>query len=165
MNQTISGLPVPTLLAAAMASGQWPTGRVPPARLRSDSPFLDGMHFEFAQSVPELFDNKIASTRQLLGLADSSQAAAEMRLGRSNACSRPLDLPWLDVEKVIVIGGGADYGDDLWVALDYRTDAGDPRVVANEYVRVDDTRRPECFWREIAPTFSEFCARLGLKLT
>jgi hypothetical protein len=43
-----------------------------------------------------------------------------------------LELPWLDVDKAFFIAVAQYAGDDTAVALDYRTSAFDPRVVASD---------------------------------
>lgn len=48
--------------------------------------------------------------------------------------------------------------DDVAVALDYRTDPADPRVVASDFW----TDPHQCAWRLVTPTFTEFAARLHL---
>jgi hypothetical protein len=47
-------------------------------------------------------------------------------------------------------------GDDTAIALDYRTDAADPRVVASAYDEALGYR-----WLEVAPSFSAFVERLA----
>jgi hypothetical protein len=46
---------------------------------------------------------------------------------------------------------------NLWVALSYRTDANDPRVVASVW---ESGQR--CLWHEVALTFSGFVQLIGL---
>jgi hypothetical protein len=49
-------------------------------------------------------------------------------------------------------------GDDVAVALDYRTDPADPRVVASDFW----TEHGPCSWRQVTLTFSAFVAALDL---
>jgi hypothetical protein len=49
-------------------------------------------------------------------------------------------------------------GDDVAVALDFRTSSADPRVVASDWSDADAC----CQWREVSSTFSGFVASLGL---
>lgn len=123
---------------------------------------------------------------QLLGFASNNQKAADFRVKCGSKVTAPIKLPWLDIEQAICIGGGADYGDDLWLMIDFRSDQNDPRVLANifEWEPVDATdsvetndgvvrggshkissqkfisrtRRPRAraLWLEISPKFSEF---------
>jgi hypothetical protein len=64
------------------------------------------------------------------------------------------------VDQVLVIGGGADYGDDTWVVLDYRSDPTNPRVVANEW---PSGPPPGTAWREVAPSVTDFLRLLGIR--
>ncbi|WP_309380169.1 hypothetical protein [Cerasicoccus frondis] len=75
---------------------------------------------------------------------------------RGSAFSDVRDLPWIDVEKSIMIAVNRSIGDDLGIALDYRTSSDDPRVIASDW------SENECMWREIAPTFSTFCSMIEL---
>jgi hypothetical protein len=82
------------------------------------------------------------------------------RTGRSSDASRaraPVELPWLDVERAVFIAVNRHIGDDLGIALDYRTGTDDPRVAASDWSSGDG-----CLWREVTPRFSEFVERLGL---
>ena len=68
----------------------------------------------------------------------------------------PVDLPWLDAEKAVFIAVNQIPDDDIAIALDYRTDRSDPRVVASEWVE----NPCGCIWREVAGSFSEFMQQL-----
>ena len=68
-------------------------------------------------------------------------------------------LPWLDPKKAVFIAVNRMPGDDVAIALDYRTGPTTPRVVASRW---DDTGSS---WFEVAPTFGEFCALIGLSST
>lgn len=71
--------------------------------------------------------------------------------------SGSVDLPRLDVDRALLVAV-AEPGDDTAVALDYRTNSLDPRVVASD-VWTDSGR---CDWRVVVETFSEFVSVLGL---
>jgi hypothetical protein len=60
------------------------------------------------------------------------------------------------VEQILVFGGGADFGDDFWLTLDFRTTFDAPRVVGNGFAY------RSCTWFEIAHTFSDFCSLIGV---
>lgn len=77
---------------------------------------------------------------------------------RGSKQSEPVTLPWLDVEKAVFIAVNRFPGDDIGVALDYRTDIIDPRVVASDWHSSPDG----CIWQEITPTFSEFIKQINL---
>jgi hypothetical protein len=79
-----------------------------------------------------------------------------IKLGsRSNI---PLALPWLDIEQAYFIAVNRIPGDDIGIALDYRTSNIDPRMVASDWS--DDSQG--CVWREISPTFSQFVRLMEL---
>jgi hypothetical protein len=77
---------------------------------------------------------------------------------RGSKNAEPICLPWLDVELAVFVAVNRFPGDDLAIALDYRTKASEPRVVANDWVQSEGG----CIWREVAPSFSEFVRLLGL---
>ncbi|OPC78905.1 hypothetical protein B4N89_32820 [Embleya scabrispora] len=83
---------------------------------------------------------------------------AFFREARGSTSTGPLELPWLDVEQAVLIAVNRNPGDDIALALDYRTDPTDPRVVGSDFW----TNPCMCEWRVAAPTFSAFAARLGL---
>lgn len=91
------------------------------------------------------------------GLADLPTIASVFHEARGSESSEPVSLPWLDVEMAVFVAVNQIPGDDLGIALDYRTGAMDPRVVANDW-----GDRTGCVWREVAPSFSEFVRLLGL---
>jgi hypothetical protein len=159
----VNGIVLPAVLISAMKSPQWPTGRVHTGFLLGTAPFLAAMDLELIQSVESLIDNDIASTATLCTFADNPRLAESHRLRRGSKAEQAVELPWLDVEKAVVFGGGADYGDDLWLVLDFRAHVDDPRVVANEFLKEGGTAPTGCLWREITPSFSSFCRRLGLE--
>lgn len=77
---------------------------------------------------------------------------------RGSAHTTPVELPWLDIELAVLVAVNRVPGDDVCLALDYRTDPADPRVVGSDFW----TDAPVCTWRVVAPTFSAFVAGLGL---
>ncbi len=66
-------------------------------------------------------------------------------------------MPWLDADKAVFITVCRFSGDDLAIALDFRTGPDDPHVVASEWL----PGLEGCIWREVAGTFSEFARRLS----
>ncbi|MYW06508.1 hypothetical protein [Streptomyces sp. SID3343] len=80
------------------------------------------------------------------------------REARGSRVTTPLELPWLDIEQAVLIAVNRRLGDDVGLALDYRTDPSDPRVVGSDFW----TNPGECRWRVVAPTFSTFVTSLGL---
>lgn len=75
----------------------------------------------------------------------------------STSIERP--LPWLDAEKALFIAVNRDPGADLGIALDYRTNSKDPRVVASDWWSEENSK---CNWRLVDERFSNFVQKLGL---
>jgi hypothetical protein len=160
----IEGLEVPGLLLDAMRDGLLPSGRIRGAVQALPQPSAG--HFaetdlELIRTPDELQPggSPIADTASLRKMADSTELAEKYKVKRGSAEASPVELPWLDVEQALVIGGGASYGDDTWVVLDYRTGANDPRVAMNVWKA---GKPSEVEWRELAPSMSEFLKMLGV---
>ncbi|GCD94653.1 hypothetical protein [Embleya hyalina] len=96
-------------------------------------------------------------SRSMDMFADDARCAF-FREARGSTTTSPLELPWLDVEQAVLIAVNRNPGDDVALALDYRTDPTDPRVVGSDF----RTNPHECQWRVVAPAFSTFATRLGL---
>lgn len=73
---------------------------------------------------------------------------------------------WLDIDNAFLIGVNKEIGSDLGLALDFRNNRSDPRVVASAYTKYHDISKEESlmlgegqihFWREVVPSFTEFC--------
>jgi hypothetical protein len=144
----VNGLLMPELLVALIRDGHW----VHPgdARLREVIPFLvDPVDF---LNTPE------AMTFESSGhLADDPLFSAVFHSVRGSRVVEPVELPWLDADRSFFVAVNRWGGDDVGIALDYRTDVLDPRVVANDW-----GSGRGCLWREVAPTFSAFVLLLGL---
>lgn len=91
-------------------------------------------------------------------LTQDEDTARFFRQVRGSTATGPVELPWLDVELAVLIAVNHIPGDDVAIALDYRTSASDPQVVASDFW----TDPRQCSWRIIAPTFSAFTAALDL---
>jgi hypothetical protein len=103
----------------------------------------------------------LALPRLLVGLLDSGRSAL-FHVVRGSVVG-PGDLPWLDVEQAVNIAVNKRPGDDVAIALDYRTDPSDPRVVGSDaWTGHHETGRFQYVWREVAPSFSAFAEALGL---
>ncbi|GAA0455002.1 hypothetical protein GCM10009531_53810 [Actinoplanes capillaceus] len=89
-------------------------------------------------------------------LAADDETARLFRLARG-----PAGLPWLDIGNAYFIAVCHYAGDDTAIALDYRTDPADPRVVGSDLWTVPGRYR----WRTITDTFSAFAVALGLDPT
>jgi hypothetical protein len=145
----VNGLPLPPLLVELMKHGKWqhPSDKV----LREIIPFLldpvDFLKVEYMCLESSGF------------LADDEFSSKWNHEVRGSQSTEPVELPWLDVDKAVTIAVNREIGADVGIALDYRTNMEDPRVVASEW------RGGGHYWREVTPTFSEFVARIGIKLT
>ena len=107
--------------------------------------------------------SKIADLETLVYSAKKPSSALTDRVHAGNNTQGPSDLPWLDVERSLVIGGGADYGDDTFIALDYRLDPSGPRVVISQYYlhygpEGARTAPSHMTWLEIAANIEGFLA-------
>ncbi|WP_433284615.1 hypothetical protein [Micromonospora sp. CA-244673] len=91
-------------------------------------------------------------------LADDAPSSQMFRVGRGSQVDRHVALPWLDAERAVFIAVNRNPGDDVALALDYRTDLTDPSVVASDFW----TNPSQCSWRLVAPTFTQLVAVLGL---
>lgn len=69
------------------------------------------------------------------------------------------ELPWIDVEKTIFIMCNERIGDDVGIALDYRHDRANPRVVGGDWHSGVNGIR----YRQIAESFTDFATMLELE--
>ena len=92
-------------------------------------------------------------------IADDLTLRPVFHITRGSEENRFVELPWIDAELTIFIADNRIPGDDVAIALDFRTDLQDPRVVASDWWTLENQG---CIWREVAPTFSEFVAQLSL---
>jgi hypothetical protein len=90
-------------------------------------------------------------------LADDEPSSRLFAL-RGGRERQPVDLPWLDVEQAVLIAVNRNPGEDVALALDYRTGTADPRVVASDFW----TDPRQCAWRIVTHRFTDFVARLGI---
>jgi hypothetical protein len=154
---TVHGLALPRLLVSLLDSGRWRhpgddvlTAVVPwfedpldflgsPGRMRWESHFL--------------YED---------GSADNRRDSAFFHVIRGSVAG-PSDLPWLDVEQAFNIAVNRRPGDDVAIALDYRTDPSDPRVIGSDvWTSQHQAGRVQYAWRQVAPAFSAFAEALGL---
>jgi hypothetical protein len=147
----VRGLPLPSLLIELLVARRWnhPGDEV----LRRIMPWfrfpLDFLHSTQAMA---------RESRSLDSFADDEPSRNLFRIHRAGTLTHPSGLPWLDAENAIVIAVNRILGDDVAIALDYRTDRHDPRVVASDFW----TDPHRCAWRTVTATFSELAAALGL---
>ena len=143
---TVNGLPLPDLLVSLIQNGRW----VHPGddQLRETIPFF-GEPVDFLQSVESMQGESSGF------LADDPAMSTVFHEVRGSKTIGPVELPWLDVELAVFIAVNRFPGDDIGIALDYRTESNDPRVVANDW-----GANRGCIWREAAPSFSTFVQSL-----
>lgn len=147
---TVRGLALPALLTSLIDRGRW---RHPgDAELAKVIPwFRDPLAF-----VSNSEQMEYAS--QSMDMVADDPHSAFFRQARGRRGVAQLELPWLDVEQAVLIAITRNPGDDGALALDYRTDPSDPRLVGSDFW-ADPLL---CQWRVVEPTFSGFVSRLGL---
>lgn len=146
LDELRSKLPLPHLLIELIDTGRWvhPGDDV----LRARIPFIqnplvflgskDDMRFDIGPLMePDEIENETFS--EYLGSAVGERT-----------------LPWIDVERTLFIICNKWPGDDVGIALDYRTGTS-PRVVAGDW-----TSGNRCIYHEISPSFEAFFESLGL---
>ncbi len=146
VNPPSNRLPLPPLLVRLIAEARW---RQPEdAQLSELVPFVrDPLDFLLSEE---------SLRRESRGsLADHPDTSKLFRLYRGNS-SEERPLPWLDADLSVFIAINRYAGDDVAIALDYRTSFDDPRVVASEWAANNSGN----YWREAFPSFSAFVAAL-----
>ena len=93
-------------------------------------------------------------------LADYPDDTRMFREYRGSISPDKTDLPWLDVEKSLFIAVNRIHGDDLAIALDFRSSMENPRVVASYWC--GEYKDCHVEWRLVTETFSEFLTRLNM---
>jgi hypothetical protein len=154
---TVRGLVLPQLLVSLLDSGQWrhPGDDV----LSAVVPWFEDP-LVFLRSPGEMRRESYFLYED--GSADDRRGSALFHVVRGSVPG-PGDLPWLDVEQAFNIAVNRRLGDDVAIALDYRTDPSDPRVVGSDaWTGRHQTGRVQYVWRQVAPTFSAFTGVLGL---
>lgn len=97
-------------------------------------------------------------SRSLDMFADDPRSSELFRAVRGSTRRAPVEPSWLDVEQAVLVARNRMAGDDVALALDYRIDPSDPRVVGRNFW----TNPRQYEWRMVAPTFSGFADALGL---
>ncbi|MFD5553843.1 hypothetical protein ACFWIA_08400 [Streptomyces sp. NPDC127068] len=147
---TVRGLALPARLTSLIARGHW--------RHPGDA--------ALAEAVP-WFEDPLAFVRNPEQMTFASQSmdlladdphATYFSVARGSRTAGPLELPWLDAERAVLIAITRNPGDDGALALDYRSDPADPRIVGSDFWADPSA----CRWRIVAPTFSDFATSLGL---
>jgi hypothetical protein len=147
---TVRGLAVPTELVSLLDQGRW---RHPgdAAMTRMIPWFESPLDFLTSTAAMEFESGS-------LDMSADDPSLAFFREARRSRTGGPVELPWLDVEQAFLIAVNRVPGDDVALALDYRTDPSDPRVVGSDFWA--DPRL--CEWRVVAPSLSAFVAELGI---
>ena len=141
---------MPSPLIDLLAAGRWrhPGDDV----VRAVIPWLED---------PLVFLGSVSAMRsqsQSLDLFADDWRGAELFREVRGSVAGPAELPWLDVERAFLVAVNRVPGDDVAIALDYRSDSSNPRVVASDFW----TKPGQCAWRIVAPTFGAFVEALGL---
>ena len=148
----VNGLPLPSLLVSLLRENRWQhPGDL--YSLRPVIPFLQ-VTVEFLPTI-----ERIRQVSAFFFLADWFTSSGLLHAVRGSTSGKPVELPWLDVERAVAIGEGESIGDDFLLVLDYRTDRHDPRVIANYWQREE----PRCSWREVTATFAQFVRALRIE--
>ena len=152
--KAVGDLPLPESMMFLVESIRWPAGlRLSTAPLLTNAPykFLDEVDLCLYESATRM-QAELDTLRELF-------VAESYRVCDGATSQEQESLPWIDITRSVCIGGGADYGDDLWLLLDYRNGAREgktePRVVVNDL-------RDEWYWREVSPSFTDFALAIGL---
>jgi hypothetical protein len=147
---TVRGLALPSQLTSLLAQGRW----------------LHPGDIALAKIIP-WFEDPLTFLTSAFAMGWESGSmdryaddphSAFFREARGSTRTTPLELPWLDIEQAVLIAVNRRPGDDVALAMDYRTDPLDPRVVGSDFW----TNPALCEWRTVAPTFSDFVDTLGL---
>jgi hypothetical protein len=149
--QGIRGLTFPPTLIDLLRRGRWkhPGDDV----MQQVMPWFEDP-LDFLTTVEHLR----RESRHLDTFADDDEWSSLYRVNRGSASQTPVDLPWLDADQAVLIAVNRIPGDDTFLALDYRENMVDPRVVAADIWSTPN----QYHWRIVAPTLGSFAGRLGL---
>ncbi|MGR7000124.1 glycosyltransferase family 39 protein [Yinghuangia aomiensis] len=128
----VRGLALPDRLMVLIDSGGW---RHPGDAVLADVIPWFASPLDFL-ATPEVMERESGSMDLLADNAFFHEA-------RGSTAPVPLELPWLDVEQAVLIAVNRIPGDDVALALDYRSDSEDPRVVGSDFWT--DPRVPMAF--------------------
>jgi len=153
----VRGLALPQLLVSLLDSGRW----------RHPGDDMLGAVVPWFEDPLDFLDSPGQMRRESCflyedGSVDNPRDSAFFHVVRGSVAGLS-DLPWLDVEQAFNIAVNRRLGDDVAIALDYRTDPSDPRVVGSDvWTSQHQAGRVQYVWRQVAPTFSAFAEALGL---
>ncbi len=142
----IRGLPIPKLLSDLMIRGKWkhPGNKI----LDTVIPFFKE-EVVFLKTFEEM-------ERASHNLCEDLDWFFEKN---SDTDARASSLPWRDLRSSFLIAVCKSPGDDIAIALDFRTSMEHPRVIGNNW----HSDIKGCPWEEISSTFEEFVERIKLK--
>ncbi len=148
---TVNDLELPSLFHELWNSKQWtqPSDDL----IEQLAPWLTG-------PIEFILDARGIRSASLGKLADMPSAKRFREYRGSTSTEKP-DLPWLDVDMHVMIAHNRHWGDDLGVAMDYRSSMSDPRVVSSRWVATECKQFDHIEWTLISPTFSAFAKSLG----
>jgi hypothetical protein len=116
----VRGLVVPDLLVGLLASQRW--------RHPGDGVLGEAMRwFEDPLIFLSIVDHMRRESGALDLFAEDFALSDLFREVRGSVWGHPVELAWLDVERAFFIAVNRMPGDDVAIALDYRTDPADPR--------------------------------------
>ena len=138
----------PPLLVELMNTGRWK--QPSDEKIKQVIPFL----LEPVDFLLDVDGIRRESSGVLADMSDMSEFFHEYRGSKTSE----KDLPWLDVDRALFVAVNRVAGADIAIALDYRTDVNDPRVVASDWWSGNKTH---C-WREVESRFSDFVRKLGI---
>lgn len=149
----VNGLALPPLLVELIETGRW---RQPnDEAMELALPWFED-RLDLLLTVEEMARESGGLRQQSLTDPDFWQTAIA-----TNKPERIDDTSWLDAERAILIAVNREYGSDVAVALDFRTDSVDPRVLGSEWADCNDDTHIHR-WRLAADRFSQFVVQLRL---
>jgi len=141
----INNLPLPDLLIHLINENKWkhPGNDV----MKKTIPFFhEEIDFLFTETEFKLENSSLYLEDEIFFCFDSKKS----KLANN--------LPYLASDLSILIAVNKIPGDDLGIALDYRTSFLNPRIIANNW----HSGIRGCPWIEISPTFEAFIKNIGL---
>ena len=146
----IRGMRFPPVFAQLWSAGKWQ--QPDESLVQSLIPWLQGP-IQFIEAMEWMEAENGAS------LVDHPDSAQMFRQYRGSVCGDK-ELRWLDVEQSLFVAVNRIHGDDLGIALDFRTSVVNPRVVASHWCGERSDYHVE--WRLVTNTFSEFVSKLNM---
>jgi hypothetical protein len=145
---------IPPLLARLLDDGRWQ--HPGDAVLRRVAPFIVDP-LDFLTSVEEI-------ARESKSVAHPEYVCEIYRERQGSQQVEPVELPWRDLDRSILVAVNRSIGADVAIALDFRTNAEDPRVIGTYWSDVGWRSGwiEESGWMEITPTFSQFLGEIGI---